>query len=303
MANFAIAATGTGGHVYPAYALAQGLELRGDKVVWFGKVDGLESGYAKEHVALAVSPVVGTKNKLMRVLGILKVIPKVCRNLRGIDKVIVFGGYVSVPVGIAALIMRKELIIQEQNAFPGRANRLLFPFASKVFVGFNGAFRGNKVIVTGNPLRFSREWQKPRNILVLGGSLGSAKIYDVILDCAKDVPECSFRVVSGLVNSVEQKSLQNVELLEYCEDMDRLYSWADVVISRAGALTISESIEYGLPMLLVPLGTAADNHQEFNARAAHVATTVLERDFSSLLVKRWLLGGPSSAVSRILSKI
>lgn len=302
--NYAVAAAGTGGHIYPALAVARELESRGKRVFWFGTPGGLEASYANNHIPLKATPVVGLTGKLMRILNLLKIMPQVVKHLRHnkIKKVIVFGGYISVPVGLAASLLGLELYIQEQNAIAGRANRLLFPFAKKVFVAYPRVFCGKKVLLTGNPLRFRNNWRVPKKVLVMGGSLGANSLYAKIVEFAKNLPEYQFRVISGMVNGAKAGDSENVEIVGFSDDISAMYNWADVVIARSGALTISEAGLFGLPMLLVPLASSADNHQYYNALYSN-ASMVSESVFTFAVLSEWLANGSSTALDKIMAVI
>lgn len=313
MTVYAIAATGTGGHIFPALSVARALHSQGHDIVWFGSENGLEAKYLKgfHYVPLACGPVVGNSGQFSRIVDLLKCVPKVQEQFMrySIEKTIVFGGYVSIPVGLAARGTKTRLFLHEQNAKPGRANKMMMPLAEKAFTAFPGVFEGraDKEVVTGNPLMFKPEWQQPNNILVFGGSLGSGLLNQIMQGVAKN-SQANFRIIVGSRNMQEAAAkyadLSNVEVFDFIEDMHSEYQWADAVISRAGALTIAEAQAMGLPMLLIPFAKAADNHQEFNAMSViGRSEVILESDISEVAILNWIKNGPKSALERILALV
>jgi UDP-N-acetylglucosamine--N-acetylmuramyl-(pentapeptide) pyrophosphoryl-undecaprenol N-acetylglucosamine transferase len=201
------------------------------------------------------------------------------------------GGYVAGPAGAAAWLWRKPLIIHEQNAVAGTTNRMLAPMASRVLAAFPGAFPADvDCRVVGNPVRqelveagaaghYEFTGQRPLRLLVLGGSLGARPINRVVpgavaglLD-SDDMPRVEVWHQSGEshldeVSSAYGQSLgHGVKVAPFIEDMAAAYAWADLVLCRAGALTVSELAVMGRPSVLVPLPHAIDDHQSANARS------------------------------------
>ncbi|MEH6568821.1 MAG: undecaprenyldiphospho-muramoylpentapeptide beta-N-acetylglucosaminyltransferase [Halioglobus sp.] len=290
-------AGGTGGHVYPALALARELRDRGCRVEWVGTERGLESRVVPQagiplHT-LVVRGVRG-KNPLWKILGvfylILSTLQALWLVLRLSPKCVVgMGGYVAGPAGVAAWLLRKPLVIHEQNAVAGTTNRLLVPFASRVLSGFPGAFKpGVENTVVGNPVRrefieqaaassYDFDGQRPMRLLVVGGSLGAQAINDVVPEVAKrlfsgDQPAIEFWHQTGTMHAELVRGSygalldQGVKVTAFIEDMASAYEWADLVLCRAGALTVSELSIMGRPAILVPLPQAIDDHQSANAR-------------------------------------
>ena len=308
MTAYAIAATGTGGHIFPALSVARALHAQGHEIVWFGSPSGMEVNYMQgfEYVPLEVGPINGQTGQMRKLMDSFKAVPKVQERLMrfSVSKAIVFGGYVSVPVGLAAKSTKIPLYVQEQNSKPGRANKMLMPLSEKIFAAHHGVFDSDKIVVTGNPLRFSRPWLKPNNVLVIGGSLGSGFINEIMHEVAGN-NQCNFRIIVGSrnFNPIKAKfaGMANVEILEFIDDMYAQYEWADAVISRAGAMTISEVSAMQLPALLIPLANSADGHQVKNAYSAGANFEVmLESACSAVGIRRWLENGPKSALDRIL---
>lgn len=292
-------AGGTGGHVYPALAVARELIQRGHQVEWVGTRHGMESrvvpaaGITLHY--LAVRGVRG-KNLLQTVLGLLRLLWACVQALalvwrRAPDCVIGMGGYAAGPAGFAAWLLRKPLLIHEQNAVAGTTNRLLAPLARRVVSGFPAAFKGRQgVLVLGNPVRAEllstaqqAPWQfdgsRPLRLLVVGGSLGAQAINDVLpatlarLQAELGAGQIELWHQSGEANiaavseAYRKQGGLEVKLSPFIEDMAAAYAWADLVLCRAGALTVAELAIMGRPAILVPLPHAIDNHQLWNARA------------------------------------
>ena len=290
-------AGGTGGHVYPALAVATELIGRGCRVEWIGTDRGLEARVVPEagitlH-CLVVRGVRG-KNPLWKVLGILYLMLSTLQALWLVFRlspqcVVGMGGYVAGPAGVAAWLMRKPLLIHEQNAVAGTTNRLLAPFASKVLAGFPGAFKTEvDNTVVGNPVRrellqraansdYDFAGQRPLRLLIVGGSLGAKPINELLPSVVKSIVGDD---TSGVIEVWHQTGIAHLEpvresygqLLDvgvkvtaFIEDMASAYEWADLVLCRAGALTVSELSIMGRPAILVPLPHAIDDHQTANA--------------------------------------
>jgi UDP-N-acetylglucosamine--N-acetylmuramyl-(pentapeptide) pyrophosphoryl-undecaprenol N-acetylglucosamine transferase len=292
-------AGGTGGHVYPALAVASELLRRGYRVEWVGTRRGLEHRVVPAAgIDLHYLPVRGVrgKNLLDTLLGLLFLgfasIKALWLVLRRAPRCVVgMGGYVAGPAGAAAWLWRKPLIIHEQNAVAGTTNRMLAPMASRVLAAFPGAFPADvDCRVVGNPVRqelveagaaghYEFTGQRPLRLLVLGGSLGARPINRVVpgavaglLD-SDDMPRVEVWHQSGEshldeVSSAYGQSLgHGVKVAPFIEDMAAAYAWADLVLCRAGALTVSELAVMGRPSVLVPLPHAIDDHQSANARS------------------------------------
>ncbi|PLW83385.1 undecaprenyldiphospho-muramoylpentapeptide beta-N-acetylglucosaminyltransferase [Kineobactrum sediminis] len=294
-----IMAGGTGGHVYPALAVAVELRERGYRVEWVGTSRGLEARVVPAAgIVLHALPVRGVrgKNILHTLLGLWLLLWSSLLALRLVWRlapacVVGMGGYAAGPAGVAAWLLRKPLLIHEQNAIAGTTNRMLAPLAKAVVCGFPGAFAdGRAVQVLGNPVRrellstaAEQPWdysgQRPLRLLVLGGSLGAQPLNTLLPDALRKLRR---QAGEGVVEVWHQAGNAHVddlgkeygEMLEhgvrvsaFIEDMAAAYGWADLVICRAGALTVAELAIMGRPSLLVPLPHAIDDHQSANARA------------------------------------
>jgi UDP-N-acetylglucosamine--N-acetylmuramyl-(pentapeptide) pyrophosphoryl-undecaprenol N-acetylglucosamine transferase len=205
--------------------------------------------------------------------------------------VVGMGGYVAGPAGVAAWLWRKPLVIHEQNAVAGTTNRMLAPMASKILAGFPGAFReGVDYSVPGNPVRrelleagaartYDYTGERPLRLLVLGGSLGALPINQAIPGAVQNLVRGSGEPVIEVWHQSGEAHLEDVResygerlgegvrVMPFIEDMAEAYRWADLVLCRAGALTVSELAVMGRPAILVPLPHAIDDHQTANARS------------------------------------
>ena len=292
-----VGAGGTGGHVYPALAVALELRERGYRIAWVGTRAGLEARVVPEHdIEMHYLPVRGVRGKSFgqKVRALFMLTIAVTRGTWLVLRqrpacVMGMGGYAAGPAGIAAWLLRKPLLIHEQNALAGTTNRMLAPFARRIVAGFSGAFgEEREPLVTGNPVRsdlvaagsrphYDYDGTRPLRLLVLGGSLGAAPI-NVIL------PGTLRRMLRDRHGSLEvwhQTGAAHHEEMEeryagmrdvsakvvpFIEDMAAAYQWADIVLCRAGALTVSELAVMGRPSILVPLPQAVDDHQTLNAK-------------------------------------
>mgnify|MGYP000565371964 CR=1 FL=1 len=291
--TFLIMAGGTGGHVYPALATASKLMQQKDNVVWLGSVGGMEETVVKnagiQFYGISVKGVRG-KGLVSKLLSPIRILWAIVQALKVImkvkpDVVLGMGGFASGPGGFAARILGKPLLVHEQNAVAGMTNRILAKFATKVMTAFPGAFKERvEVNQTGNPLReaiidiyYQPQVAIPQNrrikLLVLGGSLGAMGLNlgvpAAIAKLDKDLqPEIWHQTGKNKEKETEDSYRSHVvdaKISAYIDDMAMAYQWADLVICRAGALTISELCITGLGAILVPYPYAVDDHQTKNA--------------------------------------
>lgn len=292
-----IAAGGTGGHVFPALAVAEHLTDKGFKVIWLGTIEGIESSVAPDNnIPLCALNVVGIRGKsvFQKLKAPILMFYAVCRGVLLLKKhrpccVLGMGGFASAAGGFSAFLTGVPLIIQEQNAIAGTTNRILAHVATKIFTGFPSVFIENKKsFYSGNPLRTSFYQQlvsgrvdrqnmavesRPLNILVLGGSLGAHSLNEVVplaLASISAQAEFSVRHQTGkkdVASVYEAYQLANVEakVEAFIDDIYLAYRQADLVIARSGALTVSEIAAVGVACVLVPYPYASDNHQYANA--------------------------------------
>lgn len=290
-----IMAGGTGGHVFPALAVAKVLRERGVPVVWLGVPGSMESrlvpanGFPIEWVRVAGIRGKGLSTWLLAPLRVTGAVLQSLRILRRVRPCAVLGagGYVSGPGGIAAWLLRIPLLIHEQNAIAGLTNRWLSRIASHVLEAFPGSFDpGVRARTVGNPVRadiaaipepavrFAGRGSQAR-LLVFGGSQGAQRLNAI-------VPQSLSRLDPSHRPNVRHQAGErglpaardayvalrvDAEVLPFIEDMAAAYTWADLALCRAGAMTIAELQAAGLGALLVPLAAATDDHQTKNAEA------------------------------------
>ncbi|MEE4092412.1 undecaprenyldiphospho-muramoylpentapeptide beta-N-acetylglucosaminyltransferase [Pseudomonas viridiflava] len=289
-ANVLIMAGGTGGHVFPALACAREFQSRGYKVHWLGTPRGIENELVPQAgLTLHLINVTGLRGKgrlslLKAPLMLLKALMQARKVVRELKPVCVvgFGGYVTGPGGLAAKLAGVPLIIHEQNAVAGTANRSLASFASRVCEAFPDTFAASsKRRTTGNPVRVELFLETPRQalagrkarVLVLGGSLGAEPLNKLLPEALAQLPVDIrpevFHQAGKNHDEITAERYRNVgveaQVAPFIQNMAQAYSWADLVVCRAGALTISELAAAGLPSLLIPLPHAIDDHQSRNA--------------------------------------
>ncbi len=318
-----VMAGGTGGHVYPALAVARALQAHSREVVWLGTHRGLESRVVPEAgIDIEWISVKGLRRKglLALIIAPIQLVWALLQSLAVIFRrrpaaVLGMGGFVSGPGGIAAWLTRRPLLIHEQNAAAGLTNRLLARLARVVLQAFPGSFNSSVVAETvGNPVREditavpapSHRYparRGPLRLLVLGGSQGALALNKAVpaalalLDAdARPVVrhQCGERTFEIAQQAYVEHDVA-VELLPFIEDMAEAYAWADLVVCRSGALTIAELCAVGVPALLVPYPGAVDDHQTANAQpmvGAEAAVVIQEKDLTPQrladLMQDWL---------------
>lgn len=286
-----IMAGGTGGHIFPALAVANGLRDAGLKVHWIGTPHSFEAKIIPQHqFPITLVDIKGLRGKGIQgwLVVPFKMIKAVWQAMRVLKQerprcVMGFGGFAAGPGGIAAKLLRIPLIIHEQNAIAGLTNRLLARISKRILVGFPSAFSGNEVIYIGNPVRTEiTQIIEPQqrltakthlNILVLGGSLGALALNQkipVALSKMQNQPKKIRHQCGRNKLEVCQRAYQSVhltaEITEFIEEMPQAYAWADLVICRAGALTVAELAAAGVGAILIPYPHAVDDHQTANAQ-------------------------------------
>lgn len=288
-----IMAGGTGGHVYPALAVAEQLRDWGVDVVWLGTRKGLEARVVPAAgFPLDVVKVSGLRGKavLQRVLAPVMLMWAFLQSLvimlrRRPGAVLGMGGYVSGAGGVSAWLCRRPLLIHEQNAVAGLTNRLLVRFATRVFEAFPNTFPARRgALYTGNPVRAAitalpapeqrlGAHQGPLRLLVLGGSLGARAINRLLpeaLALLEPAARPQVRHQAGRshfdeVPAAYQSRGIEARVVPFIDDMAEAYAWADLVLCRAGAMTIAELAAVGVAAILVPYPHAVDDHQTGNA--------------------------------------
>lgn len=303
-------AAGTGGHVFPALAVAEELTRRGAVIHWLGTPNGMENGlveptgYAFHAIDMQGLRGKGVGRLLKMPVTLLSATMAAVKIIRSnnIDIVVGFGGYVSAPGGIAARLTKKPLIIHEQNAIAGMSNRYLSKMATKVLQAFEHTFADSaqnaKLETVGNPVRnaitgvaeptvrYDVNDQSALNLLVVGGSLGAQALNDTVpkalalLDKPYEVRhQCGRNNDTATQAAYDEQDLSRHQFVvqPFIDDMAAAYNWADIIVCRAGALTVTEIQNVGIAAIFVPLPSAVDDHQTANARTltAHDAAILL----------------------------
>ena len=294
-----IAAGGTGGHVYPAIAIADALKNENSKteILFVG---------TKDHMEWKAVPKAGYKIKSVWISGFhrrltlknmlfpLKLITSIVQSFGIVSSfkpqvMVSCGGYAAGPVGWVAGKRGVKIVIQEQNSFPGVTNRMLSKFASKIFTAFKEAAKylpSEKIVESGNPTRntldkvekevglsaFDFDDSKPV-LMVLGGSGGAKTINEAVkenLDKLSDLQviwQCGSRYIDALMEEVDLESNKNIRLTAFIDNMPEAYAAADLIVSRAGASSCSEFMMTGKPSVLIPSPNVAGDHQTQNAQS------------------------------------
>jgi len=322
-----ISGGGTGGHIFPAIAIANALKklVPDIEILFVGALGRLEMDLVpRAGYNIVGLPVAGINRKnpfknisvLFRFIKSLKIAGRIIRDFKP-DVVVGVGGYASGPVIKKALSRKIPVLIQEQNSYAGITNRLFAKRASVVCVAYDGMekyFPASRIIKTGNPLRQSisnieglkEEAQKYFNlkgdapvVLVLGGSLGAGSINKCLAENIEKINDSGlfwiwqtgknyFEDINALV-SVTQS--ENISVYPFIERMDLAYSIADIIISRAGAGTISELCLAGKPVILIPSPNVAEDHQTRNALALagkEAAVVVKDSEVNQKLIEEVL---------------
>lgn len=290
-----VMAGGTGGHVFPGLAVSFELASQNWEIHWLGTSGRMEAQIVpKSGYPISFIDVVGVRQNgivtlLLAPFKIVKAIIQAHKVIKQFQPHVVLGmgGFASGPGGVAAWLNRVPLILHEQNAVPGLTNKLLSFIAKKVLTGFDNTFdaqsvsSNNKYVWVGNPVR--REFivlpiksnaDLPLNLLVVGGSLGAKVLNETVPLALTDRNQVNVlhQTGAGNLDSVKETYSQHVsnsesyEIIEFIDDMPAAYAWADLVICRAGALTVAEVAAAGVMAIFVPLPHAVDDHQTKNAQ-------------------------------------
>lgn len=306
--NVIIIAGGTGGHVYPALSIAKKFKNQKNSIIWIGKEDSLESRISSEEKFLFY-PINGRgflgKSFFGKIISLYFFVMAMIRSIFLFSKIqpdiiVSTGGYVSfAPSLIGSLFC--PLFIHEQNSIAGLTNKILHRFSRVTFEAFPGTFHkfSNKVICTGNPVRddiskladSNKTDQSIFKVLVLGGSQGSKQINDILAKTLEDnkVPaNWSFLHQAGKLDKSDlkaayEKSGVEFEVKDYIEKIDDAYQNCDIIISRSGAMTVSEICSARKPSILLPLPWSSNNHQYINAKYLFErgAAEIIESSISS----------------------
>ena len=286
-----IMAGGTGGHIFPALAVAHKMRDAGWRVVWLGNPDGMEAKLVPQHgfemvnLKFAALRGKGVLRKLLLPLNLLKGFWQARQAIRQVqpDVVLGMGGYITFPGGMMASLLGKPLVIHEQNSVAGLANRVLAGVADRIVTGFPDVLK--KGVWAGNPVRPEiakiappaerfAEHTGALRVLVIGGSLGAQALNEMV---PKGMALLAESEQPQIVHQAGEKHIEALKAnyaavgvqahcVSFIEDMAGAYEWADLVICRAGALTVAELAATGVASILVPFPHAVDDHQTGNAK-------------------------------------
>ncbi len=286
-----IMAGGTGGHIFPALAVADKMRERGWRVVWLGNPEGMEARLVPQHgfemvwVKFAALRGKGILRKLLLPLNLLRGFWQAQKVIRQVQPNVVLGmgGYITFPGGMMASLLGKPLVLHEQNSVAGLANRVLAGVADRIATGFpevlkKGAWLGNpvrpEIAAIAPPAKRFAERSGALRLLVIGGSLGAQALNEIV---PQGLARLNADEQPQIVHQAGEKHLEALKAnyaavgvqahcVSFIEDMAGAYEWADLVICRAGALTIAELAAAGVASILVPFPHAVDDHQTGNAR-------------------------------------
>lgn len=307
-----VMAGGTGGHVYPAMAVADYMQAQGWEVVWLATEGGMENKLIEgKNYRKAMITMRGVRGKglLGWVLLPIKLATALKQSYAAIQQnqptvVLGMGGFAAFPGGIIAKFLGKPLVIHEQNSIAGLTNKTLAVFANRVLAAFPSAF-GNRAYLAGNPIRHEiTELPSPQQryggrtgnlkLLILGGSLGATALNEVIPKALAKLPK---EVRPEVIHQAGEKHLIKLEAnyieagvkaetKAFINNMAEMYGWADLVVCRAGALTVAELACVGVASVLVPFPYAVDDHQTYNAKYLSdvgAAKLIQQKDLSVLV--------------------
>ena len=301
-----IMAGGTGGHIFPALAVAEEMKKAGFDILWLGTRSGMEAklvperGYEIEFISISGV----RKSGMLRWLSLPVMLLLACLQSLSVilkrrpDVVLGMGGFASFPGGLTAAALRKPLVIHEQNAVAGLANKILSKAASRTLVAFPGVL-GKNAIHVGNPVRREiasipspdarfENREGPLRLLVVGGSRGAKALNETVpaaVGKMKEKPVVLHQTGEAEVGKVRDAYLSagvQAEVRAFIADMADAYAQCDLVISRSGALTVAEIAAAGVAGILVPYPHAVDDHQTKNARYlsdAKAAVLISQEEF------------------------
>lgn len=311
--RYIVSAGGTGGHIYPALSIISKIkeEDKNASILYIGTTDRMEKDIVPnmqiDYEGIKMNGLSKNPKKLVlfiknTILGVKKC-KKIIKRFNP-DIVIGVGGYITVPVVLAAHSLKVKILLHEQNSIPGKSNLLLSKYADSVCVSMESSkkyFKNKNVVLTGNPRgeeiqKFKKGNKKDYDldlskklVLITMGSLGASTINRKIVDMLNDFKNKSYEVllVTGKDNYEEiakTKLPSNVKIVPYIEKMGEVLKYTDLIITRAGATIISEITSLGIPSILIPSPYVANNHQEINAsdlENSGASVVIREKDFDS----------------------
>jgi len=299
-----ILAGGTGGHIFPALAVAKVLRMRAVPVVWLGATGAMETRLVPQHgIELDTLDIAGLRGKgKLALLGAPLRVARAVMAAAGVLRrraprtVVSFGGYAAGPGGLASRLVGRPLVVHEQNRAPGMTNKVLSRFARRVLTGFPGSF-GPREEAVGNPVReeiaaIAAPAQRlagrsgPLRLLVLGGSQGARALNNAVpqalaaLQLQAEVRHQCGEKLRAEADAAYAAAGVTARVESFIGDMAQAYAWADLVVCRAGASTLAELCAAGVGSVLVPFAAAVDDHQTRNAEylVEHGAAVLLKQD-------------------------
>jgi len=315
--RFLFAGGGTGGHLYPAIAVANEIKrLKPESEIIFvgtkSKIEGRvipKLGYGFKSIWIkGFARKFNLENLLFPVKLFVSIVQSLFISFRFKPRVAIgSGGYVAGPAIWGASVLGAKIILMESNSYPGVTTRLLERYADEVDITFENSKkylrRLDKIKITGNPVRTelgssTKEEAKKYfgldenkfAVLILGGSLGAASINEAVASCVEELEKKSLQIIwqtgKNYYHSYKNINLNSVKILYFIEDMNKAYSACDLLVARAGATTIAELSVLGIPSILIPSPHVAENHQYYNAKSLadnNAAVMIKDSDVKSLL--------------------
>jgi len=316
--RFLFAGGGTGGHLFPAVAVAEKIKskLPGADILFIGtksKIEGTvvpKLGYKFKSIWIkGFSRKLSFENILFPAKVIVSIIQSIFINMKFKPEVAIgSGGYVSGPAIYGASLVGAKIILIEQNSFPGVTTKLLSKYADEIHVGFDDSKKyfsdQKKVFTTGNPVRqnlgsvkkeealkdFNLSSAK-KTLLIIGGSLGAGSINKAVAEIVERLKQKEIQVIwqtgKNYFETYKNLSSQNILIMPFINNMDAAYSACDLLVARAGATTIAEILALGIPAILVPSPNVAENHQYFNAKSLadkNAAILIEDKDINLNLI-------------------
>ncbi len=313
-----VMAGGTGGHIFPALAVADVLRQQGWRVVWLGNPNGMEAklvparGYECAWVEFGALRGKGLLRKLLLPVNLLRACVAARRVMRQVrpDVVLGMGGYITFPGGVMARLAGVPLVVHEQNAVAGLANKVLSRMATRVLIGFPETLPNATWV--GNPVRAdiaalpepqhrydARTENEPRHVLVVGGSLGAQALNAALPAAIGQMPVAQRPIIRhqtgprdvDVVKAAYADADVDAEVQPFIDDMAAALGWADLVVCRSGALTVAELAAAGVASVLVPFPHAVDDHQRVNAAFlvnGNAGHCVIQKDLTTEQLITWL---------------